>query len=80
MRQNSSIVLGKALLSKLRLIAAERTRSIRPMLSAEPERIVEQSDAFEAARRHALVDLDQGFDLGGRIASRDALHDREALR
>lgn len=40
----------------------------------------EDEDRFQAAKRHALADLEQGFDLGGQPATRDALHDREALR
>lgn len=80
MRQNITVALDKALVLKLRLIAAERATSISAMLSAELTRIVEQSEGFAVARRHALADLDQGFDLGGRTLSRDELHDREALR
>lgn len=40
----------------------------------------EDEDHFLAAKRDALADLEQGFDLGGHPATRDALHDREALR
>jgi len=80
MRQNITVALDKALVLKLRLIAAERATSISAMLSAELTRIVEQSEGFAAARRHALADLDEGFDLGGRTLPRDELHDREAFR
>jgi predicted transcriptional regulator len=80
MRQNITITLEKHLLSRLRVIAATRDTSVSGLLRAELTRIVEQHDQFEAAKRRALADLDQGFDLGGRPAPRDELHDREALR
>jgi predicted transcriptional regulator len=80
MRQNITVTLDKDLLGKLRVIAAARATSVSGLLRAELTRIVEQHDQFEAAKRRALADLDQGFDLGGRPTSRDELHDREALR
>jgi predicted transcriptional regulator len=80
MRQNITVALDKALVRKLRVIAASRSTSISGMLSEELKRIVEQSERYETAMRSALADLDQGFDLGGRPAARDELHDREVLR
>ncbi|MFE8033163.1 hypothetical protein [Thiohalocapsa marina] len=65
---------------KLRVIAASRSTSISGMLSEELARIVERNEHYEAAKRIALADLEQGFDLGGRPAARAELHDREALR
>ena len=80
MRQNLTVSLDKTLLQKLRVIAAERSTSISRLVSDELVGIVEQSERFENARRRALQDLEAGYRLGGRSASRDALHDREALR
>lgn len=80
MRQNLTVSLDKALLQKLRVIAAERSTSISRLVAEELEGIVEQSERFENARRRALQDLEAGYRLGGQSASRDALHDREALR
>jgi predicted transcriptional regulator len=80
MRQNITVNLDKDLVGRLRVIAAARGTSITGLLRAELKRIVERHEQFDAARRRALADLDRGFDLGGKPASREALHDREALR
>jgi hypothetical protein len=80
MRQNITVAIDKSLVRKLRVIAASRSTSISGMLSEELKRIVEQSERYDTAKRSALADLDQGFDLGGMPATRDELHDREGLR
>ncbi|WP_058555699.1 hypothetical protein [Thiohalocapsa sp. ML1] len=84
MRQNITLALDQALIGKLKSLAADRQTSVRGLLRAELERLVERNERCEQARRNALADLDAGFDLGfrpdGRAAARDALRDREALR
>jgi len=80
MRQNLTVSLDRALLQKLRVIAAERSTSISRLVADELESIVTESERFESARRQALEDLDIGYRLGGQLAARDTLHDREALR
>jgi predicted transcriptional regulator len=80
MRQNITVTLDKELLGKLRIIAASRATSISGLLREELTRIVERHEQFETAKRRALADLEQGFNLGGQPASRDDLHDREGLR
>jgi predicted transcriptional regulator len=80
MRQNIIVTLDKHLLSRLRVIAAVRETSFSGLLRTGLTRIVERHDQFEAAKRRVLADMDQGFDLGGRLAPRDELRDGEALR
>jgi predicted transcriptional regulator len=80
MRQNLTVSLDKQLVQKLRVIAAERSTSISGMLSDELRRIVERSEQYNNAKRRALEALATGLHLGGRPATRDELHDRQALR
>jgi predicted transcriptional regulator len=80
MRQNLTVSLDKQLVQRLRVIAAERGTSISGMLSDELRRIVERSEEYESAKRRALAALEAGFHLGGEPASREELHDRQALR
>ena len=76
MRQNITIALEQNLLRKARVLAAERGTSVSRLLAAELERLVNESEAYKRARDAALADLDRGLRLGGRPASRDALHER----
>jgi hypothetical protein len=76
MRQNITIALEQNLLRKARVLAAERGTSVSRLLAAELERLVNETEAYKRARDAALADLDRGLRLGGRPASRDALHER----
>jgi predicted transcriptional regulator len=80
MRQNLTVSLDKQLIQKLRVIAAERSTSISGMLSDELRRIVERSEQYTNAKQRALEALETGLHLGGKPATRDELHDRQALR
>jgi hypothetical protein len=75
-RQNITLALDQALIGKLKTLAADRQTSVSGLLRAELERLVARNERFEQARRSALADLDSGLDLGGRPASRNALHER----
>ncbi len=74
--QNLTIRLPIAVLRKARIVAAKRGTSISALVSEKIEEIAGDEDAYEAAKRRAVRLLDRGFHLGGKPASRDALHDR----
>lgn len=76
MRQNITIGVEQDLLRKARVLAAERGTSVSRLLAEELERLVHESEAYARARTAALADLDRGLRLGGRPASRVALHER----
>ncbi len=76
MRQNITIAVEQELLRKARVLAAERGASVSKLLSDELERLVSATDRYNRAKLEALADLDRGLRLGGRFASRDALHER----
>jgi hypothetical protein len=76
MRQNITIAIEQDLLRKARVLAAERGTSVSRLLADELARLVGEAERYDQARSEALADLDRGLKLGGRPASRDALHDR----
>ena len=80
MRQNLTVSLDKQLIRKLRVIAAEQSTSISGLLSDELRRLVERAEQYDNAKRRALKSLETGLHLGGKPATRDELHDRQALR
>ena len=80
MRQNLTVSLDKQLIRKLRVIAAERSTSISGLLSDELWRLVERAEQYDNAKRRALKVLEAGLHFGGKPATRDELHDRQALR
>ena len=75
-RQNLTIQLNQDLIRRARILAAKRATSVSRLVASELERLVGDEDAYEAARRSALRDLDVGFHLGGRRIHRDELHER----
>jgi len=40
------------------------------------ERLIDKSDRYKKGKAEALAELDRGLRLGGRLASREALHER----
>ena len=75
-KQNVTVSLSRQTLKKAKILAARRNTSISGLLSQEIELLVAGEEAYERSERQALVLLDQGFHLGGTIASRDELHER----
>lgn len=75
-KQNVTVSLTRQVLKKARILAARRETSISGLLSQEIESLVAKEDAYERAERQALAVLDQGFHLGGKVASREELHER----
>lgn len=76
-KQNVTISLSLQTLQKVRVLAARRATSISGLLAEQVEALVGEEEAYAHAQREAMILLDQGFHLGGRIrASRDELHER----
>lgn len=75
--QNITVRLSRRTLRKAKVLAAKRNTSISGLLAEQIEALVGEDDAYEQAQRRALAFLEQGFHLGGRIAStRDEWHER----
>jgi hypothetical protein len=77
LKQNITISLEKGLLRKAKVLAARRETSISGLLSQQIEALAGEEEAYERARSEAMKLLEKGFHLGGgRMASRDELHER----
>lgn len=75
--QNLTLRLDRDVIRKARVLAAQQGTSVSKLLSRYVQRMVEEEEVYEAARRRALALLDEGFHLGGTIrASRDEWHER----
>lgn len=77
--QNVTVALPRALLRKLKVVAAKRETSISALLSASLEEIVRREGEYESAMRRALGRARKGYDLGtgGHLSiQRDELHER----
>ena len=74
--QNLTIRLPVTTLKKARIAAAKRGTSISALVAEKIEEISGENDVYDAAKRHAFRLLDRGLSLGGRMASRNALHER----
>lgn len=81
MKQNITLALDQRLLKRARAFAAQRGTSVSAMLADELLRILDRETAYEQAKIRALALLRSPFRLGGeKMASREALHDRQNLR
>ena len=76
MRQNLTIAVEQDLVRRAKVLAAERGTSISRLLADELQRLVDDQASYLRARESALAEIDAGLRLGGRIVSRDNLHER----
>ncbi|MEA3434900.1 MAG: DUF6364 family protein [Thermodesulfobacteriota bacterium] len=77
MKQNITLSINKELIKKAKVLAAQKQTSISGMLSQELQNILDDSDKYELFKRKALININQGFHLGGNISvSRQELHER----
>ena len=77
MKQNITLSINKDLIRKAKILAAQKQTSISGMLSRELQKIIDDSEEYELFKRKALININQGFHLGGKIAaSREGLHER----
>jgi hypothetical protein len=77
MKQNITLSIDKELIKNARVLAAQRQTSVSRMLSEELQKLIEDSNKYELAKKQALNYISRGFHLGGRITvSREELHER----
>ena len=80
-KQNITLSLDKDLIRQARQLSARKSTSVSKLLSEELERLIRDHKQYEQAKRRALANMKKGFHMGRRIrATRDELHDRQALR
>ena len=77
MKQNITLSINKDLIRKAKILAAQKQTSISGMLSRELQKIIDDAEKYELFKRKALININQGFHLGGKITvSREELHER----
>ena len=77
MKQNITLSINKDLIRKAKILAAQKQTSISGMLSRELQKSIADSEEDELFKRKALININQGFHLGGKITvSREELHER----
>jgi predicted transcriptional regulator len=77
--QNITLSVPRALLKRVKRIAADRDTSVSAMMTEALARIADAERRYSAARKRALVALDSARSLGTngrRTWTRDELHER----
>ena len=59
MKQNITLSIDKTLIRKRKIIAAQREASVSKMLSEELEKLIQNTEQYEFAKRKALANLKQ---------------------
>jgi hypothetical protein len=81
MARNITITLDEQTLREARVLAAARGLSVSALLRRELAGLVERERGYVRARQSALARLKRARALGGgKLPSRDELHDRVKLR
>lgn len=79
--RNITLALDEETLREARVLAAERGLSVSAFLRCELAGLVERQRGYSKARDAALRRLRRGQNLGGgKLPSREELHDRAKLR
>jgi len=79
--RNITLTLDEETIRQARVLAAERGLSVSAFLRAELAGLVERQRGYTAAREAAVRRLRRGRSLGGgKLPSREELHDRARLR
>jgi hypothetical protein len=74
-KQNLTIRPDRQTIRMAKFLAAQRSTSISGLAADQIEALTAQEEAYERAKRQAMILLEQGFHLGGEIrTSRDKLH------
>ena len=77
MKTNITLKLDAGLLREARVLAAEEGTSVSALVAARLEEVVRERKGYARARRRALAQLREGFDLRWTPPrSRDELHER----
>lgn len=78
-KQNITLSIPKELLLRVKLMAVRRQTSVSGLMTKTLEKLVQQEDAYDRARRRHLQWLERGADLGtgGQVLTqREELHER----
>jgi len=76
-KQNVTVSLSVQVIQKAKILAAKRSTSISGMLAEQIESLVDNDDAMERAAKSAIARMERGLHMGGgRLSSRDELHER----
>jgi len=67
MKQNITLSIDKELIKNARVLAAKRQTSVSRMLSEELQKLIEDSNKYELAKKQALDYISRGFHLGGKL-------------
>jgi len=78
-KTNVTLALPVDTVRRLKVLAAQRGSSISRMLTEQVDELLDRESRYERARRHALADLERGWNLGlgDEVTwTRDELHER----
>jgi hypothetical protein len=79
--RNITLSLDEETLREARVLAAQRGLSVSSFLRKELSALVERERGYATARGAAIRRLQRGHSLGGgKLPSREELHDRAKLR
>jgi hypothetical protein len=76
MKQNITISLDREVLRKGKVLAAIQGTSLSRMVSDKLTEAIREKEAYAMAKKKALAQIKKGFHFGGRIPSREELHER----
>ena len=76
MKQNITLSLDKAIISRLKMLAAKRNTSVSGMLSDELLGLIQKEEQYQRSKMAAIQAMESGFHFGGQAATRDELHER----
>lgn len=74
--KNITLKLDDKLISRVKHIAVDEDTSVSAWVASLIESALRDRDAYEAARKGALEDLDKPIHLGGAPLKREELHSR----
>lgn len=78
---NITIKIDSGLAREAKVLAARRGTSLSRLVADQLQLLVQEEQAYAAARRRAVHKLKAGFDMGWEEPeNRDELHERETLR
>ena len=74
--KNITLKLDEKIISRVKHIAVDEDTSVSAWVSSLIESALRDRDAYEAARKGALEDLEKPLHLGGTPMTREELHSR----
>jgi predicted transcriptional regulator len=80
-KTNITLKLDRAVLRKIKILAAKRETSISALVTIQMEELVNREDGYEQAMKRSIARMKKGLGLGWqKAASRDELYDRKIIR